>query len=78
MKQLIAITAMLALTSCMNDDPTTLDNQLYTLGGHVEKSASLRGSFCNGEPYKWYYQGKSFIAGTCQNGMVFHLPLKED
>lgn len=73
MKTIITFAAVAVLAACTNTPK--IDQQLTTLAGHVEKSSSLRGSFCNGQPYRWYYEGKTFIAGTCQNGMVFHLPL---
>ena len=74
---LIAILAGCASTK--NEiDPARADYENWKLNQHVEKSASLRGTFCNGEPYKWYYEGRYAISGTCDNGMVFHLPLRED
>ncbi len=82
MKHLLTIALVLAVSACASDkntiDPDRADYENWKLNGHVEKSASLRGTFCNGEPYKWYYEGKYAISGTCQNGMVFHLPLRED
>ncbi len=82
MKHLTVILLALALSACATDknviSSDRADYENWKLNGHVEKSASLRGTFCNGEPYKWYYEGKYAISGTCQNGMVFHLPLRED
>ncbi len=71
-----AFIAVGMLSACAND--RDIESELQTLEGHVEKSSSLRGTFCNGEGYKWYYEGRYSISGTCMNGMVFHLPLHED
>lgn len=75
---LIAVLAGCASTNKNAIDPKRASYENWKLNQHVEKSASLRGTFCNGEPYKWYYEGKYAISGTCANGMVFHLPLRED
>jgi hypothetical protein len=75
MKTIIALTAALLVTGCANNK--NLDKQLDTLEGHVEKSSTLRGTFCNGEGYKWYYEGRNAVMGTCANGLVFHLPLED-
>lgn len=84
MKKLTAIGLILLLSACAGTEPEK--NQIspesakyedWKLNRHVEKSSSLRGTFCNGEGYKWYYEGKYAISGTCENGMVFHLPLRE-
>ena len=74
MKPFITLAIVAVLAACSSSPK--IEHQLNSLEGHVQKSSILRGSFCNGEAYKWYYEGKTFIAGTCQNGMVFHLPLK--
>lgn len=78
----IALILIALLAGCANDsntiDADKEEYELWKLNGHVEKSASLRGTFCNGEGYKWYYEGKYSISGTCLNGMVFHLPLYRD
>lgn len=76
MKIITAIILALFVASCANGPD--LDTQLQTLEGHVEKSSSLRGTFCNGEAFKWYFEGKYSISGTCANGMVFHLPLYDN
>lgn len=80
MKHLTAIALILVLSACSSTNVIDEDRAEYEnwkLNQHVEKSASLRGTFCNGEGYKWYYEGKYAISGTCVNGMVFHLPLRD-
>lgn len=80
MKTLTAIALILALAACSSTNVIDEDRAEYEewkLGNHVNKASSLRGTFCNGEGYKWYHEGKKFIAGTCLNGMVFHLPLRD-
>lgn len=81
-KALAAIALVATLSACAADkntiDPDRAAFEAWKLNGHVDKSASLRGTFCNGGPFKWYYEGKYAVSGTCANGMVFHLPLRED
>ncbi len=83
MKKSVIATLLISilLTACSTNtnkiDHDRADYEIWKLNEHVEKSASLRGTFCNGEPYKWYYEGKYSISGTCKNGMVFHLPLRD-
>ena len=74
----IALTLFLAACSSTNViDDDKADYEQWRLSQHTEKAAAIRGQFCNGEGYKWYYEGKYAISGTCENGMVFHLPLRE-
>jgi hypothetical protein len=76
MKTLLTLTLSILVSGCFTD--RSIDEELTTLEGHVEKSSTLRGTFCNGEPTAWYFEGRNFISGRCQNGTVFHLPLGDD
>lgn len=76
MKNLTIIALTILLAACSNQQDKA-EKEQFLLNQHVEKSAQLRGPFCNGEGYRWYYQGKYAISGTCLNGMVFHLPIED-
>ena len=75
MKNIILVAALALATGCAGtpSSKTLEDNEQAVLSRHIEKSAVTRGSFCDGQGFRWYHEGKNYIQFTCKDGSVFSL-----
>ena len=75
MKRLMIVIALLTLSACssVQTQEQLGDHEQKVLSRHVDKSSTVRGTFCDGEGFRWYHEGVYYIQFTCKDGSVFSL-----
>ena len=68
------IVTVLLLTACTTPQALVFEYDTRA-GGYFERMEAIRGKFCNGAPLSWYSVRRYGIAGTCQGGVSFSIPV---